>query len=362
MPSEKPGCARQSNRDLHDAVAETFQQKEKRPILWHLNADSSWLLSLPYPDDALCPLKRRRFNILIDPWLRGSQSDLAGWFSTQWHKVPSSVQTIQELNQVLRSSEDARSAAIGISRLEDGLERTSSPVPTQENYIDAVICAHEFSDHCHRQTLEEVDPSVPCFATSKAATLIQSWNHFEQVVEVPSFGKRSDWTATSSTFLPQWLGIAQLVRKFDPICFHSAVAIFFNGSTASGRDGVEAVLYSPHGIRAKDVRCMAAADPPVNPLALIHGLHSVSIASMRQLNLGAPNGFECLRTLKARYWIGTHDEVKVPEGFLAPFLRRKAFSHQGVLKGKAVDQGEADLLRDRSNYVELANGQHLLLN
>jgi len=82
-----------------------------RPLLTHLNADTTWLLSLPIPghtgrengrrdikskkdkDDGKESAalrngrksEKRYFHILIDPWLRGSQSDVAQFFSQQWH-------------------------------------------------------------------------------------------------------------------------------------------------------------------------------------------------------------------------------------------------------------------------------------
>ncbi len=51
-----------------------------RPLLVHLNADTSWLIQLPLPASQRVT-DRARFNILIDPWLRGPQSDVASWFS-----------------------------------------------------------------------------------------------------------------------------------------------------------------------------------------------------------------------------------------------------------------------------------------
>jgi hypothetical protein len=97
----------------------------RRPILYHINADTTWLLSLPHPDDAFCPLRQCRFNILLDPWLRGPQSDIAGWFSTQWHKVQSSVQTIQALNYLLHDREELELQAMSRSSL--GVWRAPSP-------------------------------------------------------------------------------------------------------------------------------------------------------------------------------------------------------------------------------------------
>lgn len=35
----------------------------------------------------------------------------------------------------------------------------------ERTLIDAVAVSHEFTDHCHRETLEEVHGDVPVFAT-----------------------------------------------------------------------------------------------------------------------------------------------------------------------------------------------------
>src|SRR5882757_947631 len=77
----------------------------RKPILTHLNADTSWLLSLAYPDHIAPPPGRSRYNIPIDPWLDGPQEDVAGWFSKQWHLTKSRVQNIAELNDLLRDAE-----------------------------------------------------------------------------------------------------------------------------------------------------------------------------------------------------------------------------------------------------------------
>ena len=58
--------SRQLQDNLDDAIRASFLSQ--RPILTHLNADTSWLLQLPYPTDAVRPAGRNRYNILIDPW------------------------------------------------------------------------------------------------------------------------------------------------------------------------------------------------------------------------------------------------------------------------------------------------------
>src|ERR1700742_4266822 len=96
---------------LRDQLTTYFQHAHhaKAPILTHLNADTTWLLSLPYPDQVDPPSGRSRYNILIDPWLDGPQEDVASWFSKQWHLIQSSIRTIAELNEVLSNAERAES-------------------------------------------------------------------------------------------------------------------------------------------------------------------------------------------------------------------------------------------------------------
>ena len=348
----------QLQRELENSIAAALLTR--RPILSHLNADTTWLLSLPYPDDAYCPPRRCRFNILIDPWLQGPQSDVAGWFSTQWHRIPSSVQTIEELNGILGEREDLEFRTIARSSRGNSKHPNTS-APFSGNFLDAVVCSHEFTDHCHRKTLEEVDPSVPCFATTKAAELIRSWGHFEQVFDVPPFGKASDWRETSASSLPPWIGIARLVTESDALYYHSAVAFFFKDNKSVRLHGAEAVIYTPHGIHPNDLASLPTAVPPVQTLALLHGLHDVSITFTKQLNLGAYNALKCQTMLKSRYWVGTHDEAKIGGGILAPFLRRKAYTLQDALKAQEREKKAADLPADETDYVELATGETLLL-
>src|ERR1700761_4170754 len=77
----------------------------RRPIIHHLNADSSWLLQIPRPESAVRNGSRVYYNILIDPWLSGSQSDVASWFSQQFHASQSALQTIAEVEELTREVE-----------------------------------------------------------------------------------------------------------------------------------------------------------------------------------------------------------------------------------------------------------------
>lgn len=216
----------------------------------------------------------------------------------------------------------------------------------------------------HQATLLEIHPSVPVFASNKAAELIRSWNHFEQVETIPAFSAQdSDWRHTSIEPLLSWIGISRVVTKGNALYYHSALLVTF--SSRAG-DSAEAIIYSPHGIVADDLAPLKVANPRIQILALLHGLHDVGIRMTAQLNLGAHNGLRAQRLCKARYWIGTHDEIKKPGGLLAPFLRRTVWSLRDALEKEKAETGVAPDVGtlaelENVNFVNLGSGESLLL-
>lgn len=171
-----------------------------RPIIHHLNADTSWLLQLPIPDAQPGDSGRKYYNILIDPWLSGSQSDVASWFSQQWHAIPSAYQSIADIQDLCCTVES----------LAKGNDTPKAVKAKQgESLIDAVAISHEFTDHCHKQTLMELPKSTPVYAWSKAAGLIKGFKWFERVVEIPAFNK--DWRETS---------VGEYRDKWNPVIQH----------------------------------------------------------------------------------------------------------------------------------------------
>jgi hypothetical protein len=71
--------------------------------------------------------------------------------------------------------------------------------------------------------------------------------------------------------------------------------------------------------------------------------------------LGAQNGLDAVRKTKAKYWIGTHDEVKKGGGFVAWVLKRRIWGVEDVIKGN----GEKAEMGVR--YVALGSGESLNL-
>ncbi len=294
----------------------------RRPVLVHLNADTTWLLQLPVPS----PQQRTHFNLLIDPWLQGPQSDVAPWFSTQWHVVASSVRTLAELNSVLAA-------------LEDRAEEATEP------FIDAVAVSHEFTDHCHQPTLQELPRTTPVFATEVAAQLIRSWQHFDTVITTPGW---QDARPDPPSPLPPWLGIGRIVTAGDSLYYHSALLIVFSG---------EAIVYTPHGVLARDLE--GVRESGVKTLALLHGLHDVRIWMAAQLNLGALNGIRAARACGAEYWVATHDEVKRGGGIIGRFLRRTRYTLRDAVEAEEASEakeGSAQKQGRGYRFVDLGSG------
>ncbi|KAF2751319.1 hypothetical protein M011DRAFT_464048 [Sporormia fimetaria CBS 119925] len=371
--------------EVRDAVVRSLATR--RPLLHHLNADTSWLLQIPRPPSAIRYGSRVYYNILIDPWFVGGQSDVAAWFSQQWHAIESAVKTVAEVEELIVQVEMLAGGPV----FGKGKSRKRNSEGQEETVIDAVAISHEFTDHCHKETLLEVHPDVPVFATEEAAKLIKSWNHFRAVVTTPTFSSDdADWRSYSDPLLPGWLSISRLTATADALYYHSALLFCFAthpylpptpkkrssllsihgeefGSNSSASEAAECVIYTPHGIHHSALSPIEKADPPLHTLAFLHGLHDVSISRAQQLNLGAKNGLLAQRILKAKYWIATHDEVKRGGGLIAWFLKRKIWTVEDALKEvkiEALDQGEMDVDDDEFDNVrfeDVSNGESRVL-
>ncbi|PMD14948.1 hypothetical protein NA56DRAFT_635284 [Hyaloscypha hepaticicola] len=333
--------SQQLHQTLRDSI--TASLSTRRPLLTHLNADTTWLLSLPVPPSHPSKKHRLYFYILIDPWLTGPQSDVAAFFSTQWHAIPSSCQTIKEVEEVIQGIEDVAA----------GSEKQNG----EEGWIDAVVISHEFTDHMHQSTLLSLPPSVPVFATAKAYSIIKSWKHFHTVLPISRFS--GDWTKErpGGGILPDWIGVHRVAYAGnDLLYYHSAILISF--ISGEGKD-VEGVIYTPHGISPSDLTPLTTSSPTIKVLALLHGLQDISLQSWlkaAQLNMGAHNGLKVVRMLKVKYWVGTHDEVKKGGGVVGWLLKRIWVSLEEALKMEGVGKGGEEV-----KFVEVGNGESLVL-
>ncbi|KAK7221232.1 hypothetical protein V2G26_009235 [Clonostachys chloroleuca] len=230
------------------------------------------------------------------------------------------------------------------------------------NMIDVVVISHEFTDHCHQATLQELPKSTPVIATDIASDLIRSWGHFDNVITAPGLEKDAPWTSLKHvcSCLPDWLAIGRVVTPGNSLYYHSATIIAFDlCDDREQRSGPgEAIIYSPHGISGEDLAFVPSSG--VETLALLHGLHDVSIWMTKQLNLGALNGIRAVEASRAQYWIATHDEIKKGGGFIAPLLRRVQYTAQHAI------EYERKRLQDESKlptyiFKELGSGDGIIL-
>ena len=105
--------------------------------------------------------------------------------------------------------------------------------------------------------------------------------------------------------------------------------------------------------------------PPLQALALLHGLHDVQIpwtgpfsSGLQQLNLGAHNALKLQRQISAKYWLSTHDEVKKGGGLVGLILRRKVLTLEEALDREKQKEGTSDDVK----VVDLENGKGMVLS
>jgi len=299
------------------------------PTVKHLNGDTSWLISFPVSSE---DREDKIFNVIIDPWLTGPQTDYYSWFSSQSHVIKACVDHISEL--------DTR--------------------------IDAVVLSHEWTDHTHRATLLEIDSTTPVYATIKAAEIVRSWNHFSTVHIIEDLKPDAHWSTSHLPGLPSCLGISRISStSFEIVSYyHVAICMAYVPPETKEKDRTEAsaVLYSPHGVHAPSLDRLPQSG--IEVVALMHGLHQVwnppFLGGM--LNLGALNAVRAVRTTKAKYWIGTHDEVKKGSGVVSYLLRRKAWTVEEALDAERKKYQEKGREGEFSlKYFALGSGESLKL-
>ena len=329
----------------------------RRPILTHLNADSSWLMSIPYPvarpDDAGTSSKAY-FHLLVDAWLTDSHIDAASWISTEYRVVPCAVANVAEVEELIAVIEEAA---------DDGQRKSGS---TNRRSIDAVLVSHTATDHMNKETLLQVDPNVPVITVSgpeKPAPKINSWKHFKTVAVMPDFTSEigNDWRCASISPLPSWLAMFRLPSKERSPALHFAIAIAFS-SEASPAAEAEAVIYSPHGLGPEDMEPLTAAKTPITTLALLHGLHERVYPS--RAALGAHNGIRMQKETSAKYWVRTHDEEVKNAGIMSYFMKRNKFTFEEALSKQEMEEGKQEIAKAssvRPLCFDVENGASLLL-
>ena len=185
MALDEPSA--QLHAELRAAIQSALASR--RPLIHHLNADTSWLLQIPRPDSAVKHGGRFYYNILIDPWLQGGQSDVASWFSQQHHAIPSAVGSIAEVEELAREIEVlAAGLRLGYAR------KTNAAVDAEDgtllSFIDAVTISHEFTVGSRLEKHRSYETDIPVSGPLSQRDIIE--NRFERAGIHHSRSRQSD--------------------------------------------------------------------------------------------------------------------------------------------------------------------------
>jgi hypothetical protein len=317
-----------------------------RPLIHHLNADTSWLVQLPRNDGH----HRVYFNVLVDAWLTTPQVEYHRIFHQQEHTVPSSFQTISEVEVYVHEIEVRACSLRGM----DAQDKPST------GYIDVAACALRGTDHVNEHTLRQLHPSVPVLVRHDAEHLVKKYQHFENITLLPAFER--DWRETRLPFLPDFVGIGSLTQTNDFQGIHKGLVISFN---STGLEHAEAIVYTPHGIPVEQMTFLTSREPELRVLALIHGLLNVRVGlswiGFSEANLGGHNGLKLQRLLQARYWVGTHDEAKIEKGLTSWMLTQNPITLEQALQREREEAEDAEAERGDPNWHPIGNGGSLVL-
>jgi hypothetical protein len=299
-----------------------------RPLIHHLNADTSWFIQIPRNDGH----QRVYFNVLVDAWLTTPQVEYHRMFHQQEHTVPSAFQTIAEVETYVHEIE-VRACYLR------GMDAQDKP---SRGYIDVAACALRGTDHVNEHTLRQLHPSVPVLVRHDAEHLVKKYQHFENITLLPAFER--DWRETRLPFL------------------HKGLVISFN---STGLEHAEAIVYTPHGIPIEQMTFLTSREPELRVLALIHGLLNVRVGwswiGFSEANLGGHNGLKLQRLLQARYWVGTHDEAKIEKGLTSWMLTQNPITLEQALQREKEEAEDADAERGDPNWHSVGNGGSLVL-
>lgn len=278
-----------------------------------LNADTTFLLTFTASNGSISS----DFTILIDPWLQGHSSILHPAFQISHHTSDPSINSITDL----------------------------------EREPDLIIISQDKPDHCHRETLCTLpsDTRIEILATPAAAKKIKSWKYFDtpNISFIPAFNAANDDTLITIPISPNnssctggRLTVTNIPTKFDLTKLHNAVGITYQPSTSttplSNTNDTISVLYTPHGVST------SALEPYMEWLAGKFNIQSVDVL-FHSINVeqnprimgglvasGAPVGVEMAKRVKARHWIGAHDEVKDNKGMATLWIKSRQYELKEV--------------------------------
>lgn len=345
-------------RSDSETLDEFVKGHPNRPLLTHLNADTSWLISFPRPLVRPSDSTRMYYHLLVDPWLTGHNIVGYAWIMSLTHAIAPAFASIQEVRELIMKIEWAS----GISD------------PRDDGEPDCVCVTHSAPDHCHKDTLAQLHPSTPVISTTPGLAQIKAFKHFDNATfsTIPDLKLESPeelWmdpsiTSSYNPTIPSWLKIGQLPSHGGYPYLHWATLIVWKPPyvpLATPESAPEIIIYTPHGIRSERLQDTSWATDPTKG-SLLCSMHGLAPAWSPQLvNMGVQNGYELSKLLKPKYWIPTHDEELTYTGFIGWMQTKVQKTLQDVIRSNEDTTVDEELKGAGTTMRELGNGETFCL-
>jgi hypothetical protein len=231
--------------------------------------------------------------------------------------------TAEGVAMLARQIEAAATTAVGINKnVVNGDEQ-------QTRDVDAIFLGFHYLDHTHEPTLRLFDPDIPVLATPEVQATIKPWNHFSNILTIPSLEASAKSWRTPNPHpgepFPSWLTPIRLLGHREL----NYVTVFIWTHPDWGSTEIhEAILQTPHGTKL-DVGPLDAflnLESKTEKLALSHGLKE-SRAMGKMNTYGATGGLALYRKIGgAKYWVPTHDSELWYSGVLMRLYVGKRYS------------------------------------
>jgi hypothetical protein len=219
-----------------------------------LNFDSSWWIN--WGNTAF----------IIDPWLIGSEIDGFAWLNEQWHST----------------------APIEISKLPD---------------YQFIIISQSYEDHCHIETLKQLDNQKSILASPKAYRKIKkSFKERANVLAIPNFSEQQSLDFEGIKFYYFHPG-----RLLDPIYY--AILMVNNKN--------EGLFYSPHGFNLNVQQQKFISQFKIQLLITTFSEFEIPAIMGGKVNPGLDNVKFLFEILKPKHILNTHDEKKLMKGLVS---------------------------------------------
>lgn len=225
--------------------------------LQRLNQDTSWKIKL------------NGVQILLDPWLTGSEIDGFSWFNEQWHAT----------------------APLAIEEL---------------GAIDHIVVSQPFSDHCHEETITLLSPVIPIAAVPAARNRLEK-----------SFGQ-SRVFQTIPEYKNGFLSLGEL--RFAQFRTASILDQVHNALLVLSPNG-DNIFYAPHGFVPNAKQIAVLKQYPIHVLITTVSEYHLPFFLGGTVNLGMGVLQKLAQILNPRHIISTHDEQKHAKGLVPKIAR-----------------------------------------